>query len=420
MKVLVLSINYAPEMTGFAPHITALNDFLAKRGHAVSVYTGFPFAPYWSRFPDFKGKLFSKERLNGVDVVRVTHFIPRRPRSLWQRIAMESSFCLSVLLTGVLWSARDFDVILYVGAQPSIAGLARIAAACNRIPYVVKITDLAAQVAEDVGIIGPGRLKNTLRRLEYWAYMRASGAIVICEGFKDALTKAGYPPRQVSVILESVDLDRIRPSADGDFRRANGIGADDFVVLYSGSMGIKQGLPNVVEAARLLKGKTSRVKWVLAGEGEQRGEVESLVKSHKLTDCVLLLPLQPEDGIASMYAAADVLLLNQLRTVKDALIPGKLLIYMASGKPVLAAVNEGSQGAILLRQAEGGVVSEPENPEALASAVEALSHQPNRLKEMGARNREFAERYFDRGKIFQAHEEFLLRVVAESRRAFVV
>jgi len=116
-----------------------------------------------------------------------------------------------------------------------------------------------------------------------------------------------------------------------------------------------------------------------------------------------------------MFAAADVLLLNQVSNVKDTVIPSKLLTYMAAGRPVLAAVNPDSQGAALLRAAQGGLTVPPEAPAALVDGVKQLRGDPAMRVEMGRRNRVYAEQHFDRRKIVAAQEAFLLEIVRQAQ-----
>ena len=412
MKLLVLSINYAPEPTGFAPHVAALCEHLAFKGHSVTVLTGFPFAPYWSRFPSYKGNFVLKESINNVKIFRLTHFIPRRPSSFVQRILLESSFCIMAAFVIVSKHLGKWDLLVYVGAQPSIAMLTRVIAHFKKCPYVVKITDLAAQAAQDVGIIKSKLLKKALDYFEYSAYLHAQGAVVLCNGFKESLIAHKYPDERIVIIRDSVDLDLIYPKESGDiFRQQNRLSRNDFVVLYSGSMGIKQGLVNVIEAARLLKEKAPHIKWVLVGDGELKPTIDSLVHQYRIEDEVRLLPLQPENAMADMFSAANLLLLNQIRTVKDTVIPSKLLTYMAAGKPVLAAVSIDSQGAILLKEARGGIIVEPENPAELANAVYSCVQDSFTLLEMGQRNRVFSENHFDRKQIVAEQESFFKEIV---------
>lgn len=417
MNVLVLSINYSPEATGFAPHTAALCEHLAKGGHRVGVITGFPFAPYWSRSPEYRKRFITRERLNDVEITRVTHFIPRRAGQMLQRLLMEGTFCLTGALALALGRRPRWNAIVYVGAQPSIAMLARVLATIHRIPYLVKITDLAAQAAVDVGIIKAPFLRRILDKFEYAAYSQAAGASVLCGGFKDALIENGYPADRIRVIYNSEDLEAIRPVATGEaFRKSNNLSPDHFVVLYSGSMGIKQGLDNIVEASRLLKEDYPNVRWVLVGDGELKPLLQKLILENNLAEQVRLLPLQPETEMSSMFSSADVLLLNQLSQVKDSVIPGKLLTYMAAGKPVLAAINSTSQAAMIIEEAQGGILVTPEDPASLADAVRDLWWDKTTLDEMGCRSRQYAERHFDRKRIMAEQERFLVEIAGANRQ----
>jgi colanic acid biosynthesis glycosyl transferase WcaI len=416
MNLLVLSINYIPEQTGFGPHVAALCEYLMCCKHQVTVLTGFPFAPHWQRWPEYNGKFIDREKINEVDVVRLTHYIPRAPGKLLGRLLLEGSFSIMAAGAGLALAQHRWDGVLYVGAQPSIAMTARWLAWVLRVPYIINIQDLASQAAAGVGIVRSARLARWLERFEFSAYARAAGALVLCQAFQDALVAHRYPAEQIRLVRSPIDLRNIRPvTPDGVFRRNLGIALTDFVVLFAGSMGLKQALPNIVEAARLIRTEAPLIKWVLVGEGESKAATLDLIRYYDLESQVLLLPLQPSDQMANMLASADVLLLNQLSSVKDTVIPSKLLTYMAAGRAVVAAVNEMSQSAILMREAQGGVWVESENPAALATAIRNLQYDPSGLPEMGRRNRRFAEEHFDQKLIVQAQEAFLLQVVGQLR-----
>ena len=416
VRLWIFSLNYAPEPTGFAPHATALAEYMAGKGHAVTVVTGFPFAPRWRRWPEYQGVFSSQTVHNGVTLRRVSHFIPRRPGSIWQRVAMEASFCVAAaaVLAPRLMNRREKpDVVLYIGAQPALAMLARVIARVCGVPYLVNINDLAAESAYGVGIVRTNWMQRALEWLEFVAYLPSAGASVLCRSFAEALIAHGYPKDRIRLIRSPTDVERIRPlPSDPECRDALGVPRDAFVVLFAGSMGLKQGLANVIEAARQLNHRTPvlpTVAWVLVGDGETRNDIETLIDQYDLRTAVRLVPFQPEDRVASMLAAADVLLLNQLSSVKDSVIPSKLLTYMAAGRPVLAAVNGASQGAEILRETMGGVLAAPEDPLALIRGVEALAQAgPDARARMGERNRAYAAQHFDQRKILAEHEAFIL------------
>ncbi len=414
MNILLLSINYSPEQTGFGPHVAAASAYFASRGHKVTVITGFPFAPYWKRWAGYRRKFIARETIDGVQVVRITHFIPRRAGHMVQRLIMEGSFCFLAGVVG-LKHLYSCDVIVYVGAQPSIAMLAKVMGWLRRIPYVVNINDLAAQAAGDVEMIRRPWVKNVLTRFEFSAYRNAGGAMVLCKSFQEALIDHNYPSALIRIIRSPIDLKLIKPvNINGHFRKKCGVLPTDFVVLNSGSMGLKQGLTNVVEAARFIKDRSPTIKWVLVGDGELMPTLQSLIAKYDLFEQVRLLPLQPKEEMAEMFSSADVLLLNQLSTVKDTVIPSKLLTYMAAGRAVLAAVNESSEAANLMREANGGILVKPEDPQALASAVLQLQMNPAEMERMADRNRHYAEKHFDQDEILCTQERFLVDVVKSS------
>lgn len=411
--IWIISINYAPEPTGFAPHVSAFCKYLVQRGNRVAVFTGFPFAPRWSRWPNYKGEWQRLERLDGVEVHRHTHFIPRSPKALLQRIMMEGSFCLTAGFS-LLFSRTKPSAVIYVGAQPSLAMLARLVAWVRHVPYGIIVNDLATGAAADVGILRAGLLLRMLHWFEFTAYRRAAGAVVLCESFFDALVAEGVPAARIRIIRSPVDIDAVRPGANGlAFRLRHGLTEEKFVVLYAGSMGLKQGLENVIAAACLVRDRCPSVRWVLVGEGETRTNVERLMVANGLGETVIILPFQPVEQLSAMFAASDVCLLNQRANLTGTVIPSKLLTYMSAGRPVVAAVNDASQGAALLRASGGGRIVAPDSPSALAEAVAGLVAVPDTRSRMGRANRAYAEEHFDQNKVLPRLEEFARRLSSE-------
>jgi colanic acid biosynthesis glycosyl transferase WcaI len=324
---------------------------------------------------------------------------------------MEASFCLTalgVLLPRVLRARRRPDSILYIGAQPTLAMLARLMARMAGCPYFVNINDLASQAAAEVGIVKSPWLRRLLESFEFAAYRGASGASVLCGSFQEALIAKGYPAHLIRVIRSPVDLSQVRPLLPAaEFRIRHGIPESAFVIMYAGSMGLKQGLTNVIEAAALTQ--TSRLCWILVGDGEVKQELVDLTRRRGLDVTVRFLPFQPVEDVSQMFAAADALLLNQMSAVKDSVIPSKLLTYMAAGKPVLAAVNGRSQGAEILHDTSGGLIVSPESPQDLASgALDMMAQRDDERALAGRRNRAYAEQHFDQNKILAAHEQLIL------------
>lgn len=413
MKYLFLSINYSPEPTGFAPHVAAICEKLVRENNTVNIISGFPFSPNWHRWEGYENKWVLIQEINGVTVRRVTHFIPRRSGRFLDRILMESTFCLSAFFHIIINRLSEYDLIVYVGAQPSIALLSKIFSKLIQVPYVIEINDLASQAATDVGIIKTKFILSLITTFEFWSYNGSSGAVVLCSAFRDALINNGYPNSKIRIIPSPINLENIRPiMADDSFRKKYGLSKDDFIILYAGSMGLKQALINIINTAQILRAIRNDVKWIIVGDGEQNQYLKKKVLEYSLQGIVNILPFQDEKNLSKMFADADVLLLNQLSSLVDAVIPSKLLTYMSAGKPIVAAVNKKSQGAAILNESKGGLIVEPENPQALCNAVIPLKRKDPVLNQMGQLNREYAEQHFDQNKVVEAHMTFFNEIIS--------
>ena len=410
MRILVLGINYAPEKTAVAPFTTGLCEYLAARGHHVTVVTAFPYYPEWRVWDGYRGQLHRRARLNGVDVHRVWHFVPRRASRLLQRLLHDFSFALSALLAG--WFADEFD-LLYCSCPPPAVALA--AYALSRLrgkPYVIKLTDLASDAALATGILQEGLAVRAARALEKFIYRHAAKVVCLCQGFVDKLAARGVSPRQLQIIPDWADTANVRP-IDGatSFRRANGFHARQFVMLHTGNMGKKQELRNVVRAAQL-SNDDDDLQWLLVGHGEERDALAEEIARAALPN-IRLLPLQPAAGLAEMYSAADLLILNQRATVQDAVIPSKLLTYMAAGRPVLAAVSEASEAARLIKLAECGLVVPAGEPQALVDAALLLRQSPALCRRFGQNGRSFVTKHFTKQSVLLAYEQLFRRLTGE-------
>ncbi len=169
-------------------------------------------------------------------------------------------------------------------------------------------------------------------------------------------------------------------------------GPDRFTVLFAGNMGKAQALDAVLEAAHLLQERDSRVSFVMLGGGVEVTRLKAKATRLDLRNVVFLPPV-PMAEVGALLGAADVLLVH-LRNdpLFEVTIPSKTQAYMAAGKPLLLAVK--GDAADLVRRADAGVLAEPENAVALATAADSLaqlSHQ--QLQAMGRRAREYYDEH---------------------------
>jgi glycosyltransferase involved in cell wall biosynthesis len=256
-------------------------------------------------------------------------------------------------------------------------------------------------------MIEDGLVLRIGRAVERAAYKRADHIVVICDAFGRRINALGIPTTKISEIPDWVDVEAIRPLApDAQIRMRLGAVPGEFLVVHAGNMGAKQDLLNVVAAASILMPQRL-IKVALIGEGTERPDVVRAINDGNIKN-VKVLPLQPAQEFPKILAAADVLLVNQARDVVDSVLPSKLLTYMASGRPVVAAAHTDSTTADLVRRSSCGLVTEPGRPETLADAIRSIATEPvSKLEEMGSRGRKYVEAHFERRSVLRQWDDLL-------------
>jgi glycosyltransferase involved in cell wall biosynthesis len=277
---------------------------------------------------------------------------------------------------------------------------------------IIFVQDLPTEAARSVGMLSDGFALRLGHALEHRAYKLADHVVVISSAFATYIQSVGVEARKISEIPNWADVESIRPARqDEAIRDRLGAGPDDFLVAYTGNMGAKQDLLNVVNAAALLKADR-RIKFVLIGDGQERAKVANNIAARRL-DNIRLLPLQPSREFSTVLTAADALLINQAPGVVESVLPSKLLSYMASGRPVVASVHPASTVADLVSRARCGLLVDPARPERLAAALRYVASGNGRheLTTMGERGRAYVEAHFERSSILATWDKLLTRLV---------
>lgn len=355
---------------------------LQALGHKVTVLTGFPNWPSGKVYPGYRIKPWQRETLDGVQLVRVALY-PDHSRSGFKRMLNYLSFALSATILGpVLLKRTDvIHVIPPVTAAIPAWVLSRVWGA----PFTHEIQDLWPETLAATGMINNRRILAIVGVFAKWVYRRAAAIRVISPGFKTNLVQHGVAAEKIHIISNWVDTTVYRPTEPNRERSGSVDCAERFTVMYAGTIGPAQGLETVVEAARLLR-NLPLVKLVMVGEGLDRTRLEHAARRHNL-DNIEFVGRQPSKDMPRIYALADVLLVH-LRNdpLFRVTIPHKVLTYMASGKPVLAAVD--GDAAAVIASSRSGLTCPPGDPRALADTIRRLyGMSPEERAALGANGR---------------------------------
>lgn len=380
MHLLIIGLNFAPELTGIGKYTGEMAAWFSGRGHRVTVITAPPYYPSWKVEAGYRSWAWRAESWKGCSVIRCPLYVPHRVTGA-RRVAHLGSFALSSALPALYHALRGKpDLVLAIAPTLLAAPIALAAGRLASAKTWLHVQDLEIEAAFELGILKSRSVMNRVLSAERRLLSKFDLVSSISPKMLETIERKGISKERLMLLPNWVDTSRTFPlESPHAFRREFGISADCFVALYSGSMGEKQGLDVIIRAAReTLSFSRASPLFVLAGDGPARQRLEAEAKD---LPNVLFLPLQPEERFNELLNVADVHLVPQRSDAADLVMPSKLGAIFATGKPVIATAPPESQVAIAVSSA--GLIVPPEDPKALAMAVHNLTTASKRRHRMG-------------------------------------
>lgn len=370
LKVLMVTPNYAPELTGTGRYAGELAIGLVARGAQVEVICPPPHYPGWHVRAPYRAGRYQRETLNGVSVLRCPIYL-KRDASGFARLATSLSFGLSAA-PAILWRILASRPDTVINVEPTLATSPFALAAARMVGAraILHIQDLEVDAALAVGHLRiPSFVLRIAHVVERFLMRRFDRIVSISNSMLSAIERKGVDPARLSLIRNWVDIDRIRPMGeDNAYRREMGL-EGRFVCLYSGQIGRKQALHLALEAATELA-DDPRFFFVIAGDGPERAP---LVERYGGLSNVKFIPLQPEERLCELLNLADCHLLPQDAKMADLVLPSKLGGILASGKRVLVTAEPDMELAQFLGQST--MIVPPGDSHAIATGLQAMIGQ---------------------------------------------
>jgi colanic acid biosynthesis glycosyl transferase WcaI len=259
-------------------------------------------------------------------------------------------------------------------------------------------------------MLSSGWFTRALFWLEAFAYAKAARVSGISGEIVDAFRRKRVPGKKLILFPNGVTIptpEQIPPR--GRFRAKNGFAPDEFLAIYAGNLGVKQGLDILLDAAERLD--TEQIRIVLCGAGAARSALEKKLQDRPLAN-VTMLQLYFGQDYRELLVDGDVSLITQQSGSGNAFFPSKLLVTLAHSSPVVTVADE--QSALAKAVTEGGFGRNvlPGKPGELADMLRDLAQDRQELRRWGAAGRTYVER-FEQQKLL---EEFVakLRLLAGS------
>src|SRR5581483_11480172 len=379
LDVLIVSQYFPPEIGATQARMQSFAEYLALRGHRVTVVAEFPNHPHGVLPSEYRGRILEDDRSNPYRVLRV-----------WVKTSAEKtqmtrlSFYLSfmALATAVAPLVGRADVVVAT-TPPLFTGAAGWAIArMMRAPLVLDVRDLWPAAATSLNQISPRLPTRLAEILERQLYRRADAVVAVTEPFCEHIDRIRRRPPHTALIPNgTLDLFFEPPHSLDRF----GIADDRFLVTFAGTHGIAQALPSVLDAAAQLDGA---IHFAFVGEGPMKDAVVAEARERGLANVSFHDQIALEQ-IVPVLAGSDALLVPlAAHPTFASFVPSKMIDYLAVGRPVV--LSAAGEAARLLEESGGGVVVPPEDPERLAGAVRWLAEHPREAAEMGRRGRSFA------------------------------
>ena len=388
MRILFLSDNFPPETNAPANRLYDHAVRWVQAGHEVTVVTCAPNFPEGRLFPGYRNRWYAVEEWDGIRVVRVKSYITSNEGFL-KRTLDYVSFMVSGFISGLLQKHPDVVVASSPQFFAAVGGWAL--AAVRRKPFIFELRDLWPASIVAVGAMEESRTIRLLEKLELFLYRRAKRVVAVTHAFKQDLISRGIDGGKIDVVLNGVDLTRYQPmTPDEALRREHGL-EGKFVVGYMGTHGMAHALDKVLEAAALLRDR-EEIVFLFVGAGAAKAELEVQARERGLTN-LRFVPRQPKEAMPGYWSLCDLALIPLRDTpVFESVIPSKMFECMAMGIPVLMSLPEGEATGIL-GESGAGVCVPPENPQAMAEAIQSLQGDPQRRAALRERGLEAARTY---------------------------
>ncbi len=409
LRLAVVCPHFEPDTAPTGAVMTRIVHELAALGHEIHVVTALPWYRNHAIESGWTGRLVRREQTKWGSVTRVHPFPGSDKTNLLRRALGFGGFSALAAICGI--RGGRVDGVLSMSPPLTNGLIGWLMKVVRRGPLVFNIQDVFPDAAIETGAITNARIIAVARWLERISYQRADAVTVLSDDLRDNVVVKVAPSMasRVRVIPNFVLTDEIRPLDRLTAYRAElGIGAEP-VVMYAGNVGFSQSLDLVVHAAR----EFPDVTFVINGDGAAKA---SLAEQVAALGNVRMGGYQPMHRLAEVLATGDIHLVPLRRGLGRVSVPSKTYSILAAGRPVLAAIDPGTEVPRILAASGAGVCVPPDDAHSFVAALRELLADPAQCSAMGARGRKWVQSAASPAAVAAAYEQLFRELQAHSRR----
>lgn len=360
MKILLLTQWFDPEPTFKG---LAFAKELQRQGHEVEVLTGFPNYPGGKIYDGYKLKLYQREQIDGISILRVALY-PNHDSSALKRIFNYISFAFMAILFGI-FATKKTDVI-YAYHPPLTVGIAAVFIKFfRRTPIVYDIQDMWPDTLKATGMLNNQKLLNIIGSVCQLVYKFVDHIVVLCPGFKKILIERAVPESKISVIYNWCDEESLTKTQPLKLKYQQ-LMEDKFNVVFAGNIGKAQALDKILDVAKDIE-EMRAIQFVFVGGGTETERLKLRLNNENINN-VIFIPRMPMSEVGGVLNCASLLLVHLKKDpLFEITVPSKTQAYMAIGKPLLMAV--AGDAADIVKLAECGRLAVSEDKDSIRAAI---------------------------------------------------
>ena len=380
MHILFFTDNFTPEVNAPASRTYEHCKNWVEQGNKVTVITGVPNFPKGKVYAGYRNRLFQKENMNGIEVIRVWTFIAPNEGTVRRTLDF-----LSFMITSFIASlfVKKPDIIVGTSPQFFTVCAAFFCAALRRLPWIFELRDLWPESIKAVGNLKDSFFIRLMEKVEIFLYQKANAIVSVTNSFREELFERGIDNSKIYVVTNGVDLQQFyKREKDQELIRNLKL-ENKFVLGYIGTHGLAHGLETILYAAERLQNKKVEisVQFILVGDGAEKAKLQKLSVELKLKN-VIFVDTVPKDQIVRYWSILDYAIIHlKDQELFKTVIPSKVFESIGMGIPILHGVR--GESANIVSEGNIGKLFNPEDVESLVSVIEEAKSAPNLTKKLG-------------------------------------
>ncbi|MBU0924987.1 glycosyltransferase family 4 protein [bacterium] len=403
MKILFITDNFAPEVNAPATRTYEhVKEWIKDKDIEVTIITCAPNFPHGKVYEGYKNKLYQKEYIDGIEVIRVWSYITSNSGFV-KRVLDYISFGIMAFIVGLF---KKHDLIIATSPQFFTTWAAWGLSKIKRKPWIFELRDLWPESIKTVGAMKQGKVIDILEKIELGLYKNCNKVVAVTDAFKTNLINRGIDANKIEVVTNGSNVE-LFSTREKNQELLKSLGLENkFIIGYIGTHGMAHSLDFIVTS--ISKSEDKDIHFLFIGDGAMKEKVLEIANDLKVKNATFLNPIKKEE-VPEYLNICDVSLAplkkeDNFKTV----IPSKIFEASAMLKPTLLGVEGQAQKIIETHNA--GLCFEPENEKDFLEKIYILKNDKEKYKELQKGCEELAIEY-DRKKL----AEKMLKIIKSTK-----